>query len=64
MKLLHFHLISYSQQWMKLSGESDAPATLLPQQEPPSLLDSLLGGPQCPPGYFGKGRLILALTEN
>jgi hypothetical protein len=48
----------YIQWWMEVSGEFDAPAALPPEQEPPSLLDSLLGGPQGQSGQFGKGRLV------
>ena len=47
-----------------MSGESDTPAALLPEQEPSLLLDNLLGGPQGPSGDFGKGRRFSAYRES
>jgi len=40
----------YIQCGMEVSGEFDTPAALTPEQEPPLLLDRLLGGPQGPSG--------------
>jgi hypothetical protein len=59
MELLLFHQYYYYMQcWMEVSGEFDTPAALPPEQEPPSLLDSLLGGLQGQSGQFGKRRLV------
>jgi hypothetical protein len=41
----------------------DETVAIPPEQEPPYLLDRLLGGPQGPSGDFGKGRKFLPPTD-